>query len=153
MHAQLLGIGTRFVPPRDGSNAIEFSSNLAFPTWHPENALNLFNFSGIEYNGGSTKSSGMNIKPIQLKTYFSENLYNTKPYTIFAGFDAGYLFNFNGGKDGIVLTPNVSVEYKVFFVNTGWDFNLMAKKNNFYIRVGVGFGLGTFKAIAKTKIR
>lgn len=151
--AQLLGIGVECVPPKNGSNAIQFQANVAYPTWTNKNLINLFVLSGVDYTGGSSPVSGFNIKPLQLKSYITESLYNDYPFSVFVGMDAGYLFAHRHGKDGITLSPNLHLEYSVFYVNTGWDFNVTGHQNQFYVRLGVGFGLGTFKSIAKTKIR
>lgn len=151
--AQLVGIGAEYSPPKNGANAIQFQMNLAFPTWTHVNPLNTVMLSGIDYSGGSSPVSGLNIKPFQFRSYITENLYNNHPYTILLGFDTGYLFNFRHGKDGLILTPNIHLEYKFYYINTGWDFNITGNRNQFYVKFGIGFGLGTFKTIAKTRIR
>lgn len=153
LSAQLLGIGAEFVPPKNGANAIQFQANMAFPTWTKQNSMNIFVLSGIDYKGGSTEVSGFSIKPLQLNSYITENLFNDNPVSFFVGMDAGYLLGRGHAKDGVVLTPNLHLEYNVFYINTGWDFNITGNQNQFYVRFGVGFGLGTFKTIAKTKIR
>lgn len=151
--AQLIGIGAEYVPPKNGANAIQFQANLAFPTWHKQNAMNAVVLSGIDYSGGSSSVAGLNIKPIQIRSYISESLYNNHPFTILLGFDTGYLFNFRHGKDGLILSPLVHLEYKFYYINTGWDFNVTNNENQFFVKFGIGFGLGSFKAIAKTRIR
>lgn len=152
--AQLIGIGTQYVPVKDGANALQFQMNLSAPIF-PKNPLplNTIWMSGVDYTGGSSPVAGLNIKPIQLRNFISDSFYNNHKVTLLLGFDAGYILNHRHGKNGIVLTPNVHLEYKFFYLNTGWDFNVTGHRNQFYVRLGVGFGLGSFKMFGKTKIR
>jgi len=150
-HAQFIGLGGQYSQASDG----QFFINMAFPTYHQENKLNLFNTSGFEYTtSGGAKLSGLNIKPIQLSTYFSEDLYNDNPATLLLGVDAGYLFDFRKNrKNSIIITPNLYVDYKVFFIKTGYDIDTFHGNSQFFIRAGIGIGLGTFKMFSGTKIR
>lgn len=150
--AQFLGIGAQYADAKDKGNDIQFAANLSFPVWHPKNKLNSYISSGIDYTGGSSPLSGLNIKPIQFTTFLSESLFNNHPYTILLSCDAGYLFNFRHGKDGVVLTPNLYVDYKCFFVKTGYDFNVTGGEHQFFVRAGVSFGMGTIKMFPGTKI-
>lgn len=151
--AQLIGIGTQYVDPKAGENAIQFQANLSFPVWTNKNPLNVFMSSGIDYTGGSSPVAGINFKPIQLSSYISEEWFNNSKVTFMVGADAGYLLNHRHGKSGIVLTPHVHLEYSVFYLKSGWDFNVTGNENQFFVRFGIGFGIGTFKSLAKTKIR
>lgn len=151
--AQLIGVGAQYADAKNKGNDIQFAANASFPVWHKKNALNSYIASGIDYTGGSSPVAGLNIKPIQFTSYISESLFNDHPFTILVGCDAGYLFNFKHGKDGIILSPNVYFDYKSFFVKTGYDFNVTGNKQQFFVRFGVNFGLGTFKMFAKTRIR
>lgn len=150
---QIVGIGAQYVPPKDGANAIQFQANISYPVWTKKNPLNIYLSSGIDYTGGSSPVSGINFKPIQINSYISESFFNDSPVTIMVGGDAGYLVNHRHGKDGIVLSPHLHMEWSVFYIKSGWDFNVTGKRDQFFLRFGVGFGIGTLKSIAKTKIR
>jgi len=150
--AQLISVGAQYATPQEGGNAIQFAANAAFPVWHKKNPLNSFISSGIDYTGGSTPVSGLNIKPLQFTSFLSESLFNSKSFTVLVGCDAGYLFNFRHGKDGIVITPNAYIDYKGFFLKTGYDFNVTGGEQQFFLRFGLNFGIGTFKNFVKTKI-
>lgn len=151
--AQIVGIGTQYVEPKYGANALQFQANISFPVWTKKNPLNVFMSSGIDYTGGSSPVSGINFKPIQLSSYLSEEWFNSSKFTFMVGADAGYLVNHRHGKNGIVLTPHIHVEYSIFYLKSGWDFNVTGKKDQFFIRFGIGFGIGTAKSFAKTRIR
>ena len=150
-HGQFIGLGGQYSQASDG----QFFINMGFPTYHQDNKLNLFNTSGLEYTtSGGAKLSGLNIKPVQLSTYFSEDLYNNNPLTCLLGVDAGYLFDFRKNhKNTIVVTPNLYVDYKVFFIKTGYDIDTFHGNSQFFIRAGIGIGLGTFKVFSGTKIK
>ncbi|WP_029904339.1 hypothetical protein [Prevotella sp. 10(H)] len=150
--AQFLGIGAQYATPQEGGNAIQFAANASFPVWHKKNPFNSYIASGIDYTGGSTPVSGLNLKPIQLTSFLSESLFNNNKATILVGCDAGYLFNFRHGKDGIVITPNVYFDYKFFFVRAGYDFNVTGNEQQFFVRTGFSFGMGSIKSFVKTKI-
>ena len=150
--AQLIGFGAQYADAKDKGNDFQFFANASFPVWHKKNPLNSFIASGIDYTGGSSPVAGLNIKPIQFTSFLSESLFNDHPFTLLVGCDAGYLFNFRHGKDGIVITPNVYFDYKSFFVKTGYDFNVTGNEQQFFVRLGLNFGIGTFKMFAKTKI-
>ncbi len=150
--AQLIGIGAQYADAKGKGNAIQFAANASFPVWHKKNPLNSYISSGIDYTGGSSPVAGLNIKPVQFTSFISESLFNDHPFTILVGCDAGYLFNFRHGKDGIVITPNAYFDYKGVFVKTGYDFNVTGGKQQFFVRLGFNFGIGTFKNFVKTKI-
>lgn len=149
--AQFIGIGAMYADAKH-ANDIQFAANLSYPIYHKKNSINTFISSGIDYTGGSSPVSGLNIKPIQAATFLSESLFNNHPFTILVGCDAGYLFNFRHGKDGLVLTPNIYVDYKCFYLKTGYDFNLTGSEQQFFIKIGVGFGMGVIKMFPNTKI-
>ncbi|MFV0417550.1 MAG: hypothetical protein ACK5KT_02300 [Dysgonomonas sp.] len=151
--AQLIGIGAQYTDAKGKGNDFQFAANASFPVWHKKNALNAFLASGIDYTGGSSPVAGLNIKPLQFTSYINESLFNKHPFTILVGCDAGYLFNFRHGKDGIIITPNIYFDYKSFFLKTGYDMNVTGNEQQFFVRLGVNLGLGTFKMFAKTSIR
>ncbi len=142
-YSQLIGIGGQYAQKSDG----QFFMNAAIPTFTKDNPLHLFNLSGLEYTtSGGASLSGLQIKPIQLSTYLSDRIFYESPVTISLGVDAGYLFDFrHGHKNTIVLTPNFYMDYKIFFVKTGYEFDTLHGKDQFFIRAGIGFALGTMK--------
>lgn len=149
-YGQLIGLGGQY---SNGANG-QFFASMAFPTLHEKNKLNTFVSSGLEITtSGGAEMSGLNLKPIQIKSFLSEDLFNNNPFTILVGVDGGYLFDFRRGqKNGIVLTPNVYVDYKFFFVKAGYDFDVSNGRNQFFARAGVGIGLGVLKMFTKTRI-
>lgn len=149
-YAQLLGLGGQYT---EGSHGQLFF-NAAFPTFHKKNALNTFVSSGLDFTtSGGAEMSGLTIKPIQIKSFLSENLFNNNPFTLLVGVDGGYLFDFRRGRqNGIVITPNLYVDYKIFFLKAGYDFDVSNGRNQFFARAGVGIGFGTLKMFAKTRI-
>jgi len=142
-YCQLFGVGGQYSQKADG----QFFVNAALPTFTKENALHLFNLSGLEYTTpGASRLSGLHLKPIQLSTYFSDAIFYDSPFTLSAGVDAGYLFDFRKGHDDvIVLTPNLYMDYKIFFIKGGYDIDTFHGNNQFFIRAGIGFALGTMK--------
>lgn len=143
-----LNLGVQYTDDND----IQFAGSMSYPIYHKKNKLNSYISSGIDYTGGNSPVAGLNIKPIQLKTFFSESLFNDRPYTILLGCDAGYLFNFRHGKDGIVITPNLYVDYKIFFVKAGYDFNVTGGEHQFFVRAGISFGMGAIKMLPNVSI-
>ncbi|MDU1905396.1 MAG: hypothetical protein E6772_11480 [Dysgonomonas sp.] len=150
-YAQFIGFAGQYSQGADG----QFVANMSFPTYHEENSLRTFISSGLEFTtSGGARLAGLNIKPIQAQTYFSEDFYNNNPVTLLLGVDAGYLFDFRSRrKNSIVITPNLHCEWKVFFVKTGYDIDTFHGNSQFFVRAGIGIGLGTFKMFAPTKIR
>lgn len=148
--AQFLGIAGQYASKSDG----QFVANLSYPTIHPKNALNSFISSGVEFStSGGAEISGLNIKPIQLSTFFSEHFFNNTKYTLLLGVDGGYNFDFRRGqKNGIIITPNLYWDKKYYFVKTGYDFDVTNGNGQFFIRAGLCFGMGTIKSFAKTEI-
>lgn len=150
VHAQFFSSGGQYSQKSDG----QFFANFSYPFFHKKNPLNSFVSSGIEYTTyGGAKLSGLNIKPIQINTFFSESFFNNTKYTLMMGVDAGYLLNLpKGHKNGIVITPNLYLDYKFFFVKAGYDFDVSNGVNQFFIRTGVCFGMGAVKMFPNTKI-
>jgi len=149
-YAQFIGLGAQYSQKADG----QFFANFSYPVLHQKNKFNSFMSSGLDYTTyGGAKLSGLYLKPIQLNTFFSEIFfYNTK-YTLMFGVDAGYLLNFpKGHKDGIVITPNIYLDYRFFFVKAGYDFDVSNGVNQFFVRAGFCFGLGTVKMFPNAKI-
>jgi len=142
-YSQLLGIGGQYAQKAHG----QFFVNAALPTYTKDNPLHLFNLSGLEYTTpGASRLSGLNLKPIQLSTYLSNNIFYGSPFTLSLGVDAGYLFDFRSNHDNtIVLTPNFYIDYKIFFVKTGYDIDTLHGNSQFFVRAGIGFTLGTMK--------
>lgn len=149
-YGQLLGVGGQYSDGADG----QFFGSMAFPVFKEKNKLNTFVSSGLDITtSGGAEMSGLNVKLIQAKTFLSEDLFNKKSFTILVGVDGGYLFDFRRGqKNGIVLTPNVYVDYKILFLKAGYDFDVSNGRNQFFVRAGVGVSFGTLKMFAKTRI-
>lgn len=145
--AQFAGIGLQYTDAND----IQFATSLSYPYMMPDNKYAGYISGGIEYTGGSSPVAGLNIKPIQLSTAFSKSMFS-KSYTLVLSCDAGYLFNFRHGKDGIVITPNLYIDYKSVYIKTGYDFNVTEGEHQFFIRAGLCFGWGTVKSGVRKKI-
>ena len=148
--AQFLGISGQYAEKSDGQFVAEFS----YPVFKKRNPLKAFISSGIEYSTyGGAKLSGLNLKPIKINTVLGENFFARTKYTVMLGVDGGYLLNFpHGKKNGIVVTPNIYIDYKMFFVKGGYDFDVINGENQFFVRAGLCFGMGAIKMIAKTSI-
>jgi hypothetical protein len=144
-YSQLFGFGGQYAQQSDG----QFFVNLALPTWTKSNSLHLFNLSGLEYTtSGGAEMSGLQLKPIQLSTYFSDYIFYEAPVTLTLGLDAGYLFDFRSHhRNTIVLTPNFYMDYKIFFIKTGYEIDTFHGNNQFFVRAGIGFALGTMKSL------
>lgn len=148
--AQFLGFGGQYSQDAQG----QFVANASFPTLHSPNKLNTYVSSGLEFTtSGGAKMSGLHVKPLQISTFFSEDFFNEKDYSILLGVDAGYLYDFRKGrKNDFTVTPNLYLDYKFFFVKAGYDVGLTKGQSQFFVRAGVGIGLSTFKMFANTKI-
>lgn len=148
--AQFFGVSGQYASKADGQFVAEFS----YPVFKKKNPLKSFISSGMEYSTyGGAELSGLNIKPIKINTFLGENFFSRTKYTVMFGVDGGYLLNFpHGKKNGIVVTPNFYFDYKLFFVKAGYDFDVINGKNQFFVRAGLGFGMGAIKMIAKTRI-
>lgn len=149
--AQLLSIGAQTTAPKGDGNIVQFAANASYPVYK-NRALRSYIASGIDYTGGSSPVAGLNVKPIQFTSYLNESLFNNHSFTFLVACDAGYLFNFRHGKDGVIITPNAYFDYKGVFVKTGYDFNVTEGEHQFFVRLGINFGIGTFKNFVKTKI-
>lgn len=150
-YGQFFGLGGQYSQGSDG----QFFASFSFPTMHKENVLNSYLSSGLEFTtSGGAKMSGLNIKPIQITTYFSEDFFNKTPYTLLFGIDGGFLMDFRSKrKNTIVVTPNLYIDYKVFFVKAGYDIDVLHGNSQFFVRAGVCIGMGTLKMFGNTKIR
>ena len=148
--AQFLGLGGQYSEKSDG----QFAASFSFPTIHPKNPLNCFISSGLDYTtSGGAKMAGLNLKPIELSWFGTEKFFNKTPFTLLLNCDAGYLVDFRKDrKDGIVITPNLYLDYKYFFLKTGYDMDVTNNKNQFFVRAGICLGLGTFKSFLDTQI-
>lgn len=149
-YGQFFGLGGQYASKSDG----QFFASFSFPTYHKHNNLGLFMSSGMEYTtGGGAKMSGLNLKPIQLSTVFNEDFFNNHPYTAMLSVDGGYLFDFRHNRNNaIVITPNLYFDYKIFFVRSGYDFDVTNGRSQFFVRAGIGIGLGTLKIFGNTKL-
>lgn len=150
-YGQFLGIGGQYTEKSNG----QFIASFSIPTIHPApNALNSYISSGMEFTtSGGAEMSGLHLKPIQITTFFSENLFNNTKWTVLLGVDGGYLFDFRQGKkNAITATPNLYFDYNFFFVKGGYDFNLSHGGGQFFVRAGICFGMGAIKSFAKTSI-
>lgn len=139
--AQFAGIGLQYTDAKD----IQFQTSVSYPYVMPKNKYAAYISGGVEYTGGSSPVAGLNIKPIQLSTAFNQKRMFSKAYTLVLSCDAGYLFNFRHGKDGIVITPNLYIDYKSIYIKTGYDFNVTEGERQFFVRAGLCFGWGTVK--------
>ena len=144
-YGQLFGVGGQYAQQSDG----QFFVNIALPTWTKHNPLRFFNLSGLEYTtSGGARMSGLQLKPIQLSTYLSDKIFYDSPVTLSLGVDAGYLFDFRRRhKNTVVLTPNFYMDYKIFFVKTGYEVDTFHGNHQFFVRAGIGFALGTMKSL------
>lgn len=150
-YGQFFGLGGQYSEKSDG----QFVISGSFPTIHPaHNKLNSFVSSGLEFTtSGGAKMSGLHLKPVQISTFFSEDFFNNTPYTILLGVDGGYLFDFRRNrKNAITITPNLYFDYKIFFVKTGYEFDVSHGKSQYFIRAGVCIGMGSLKMFGNTKI-
>ncbi len=148
--AQFLGLGGQYASKSDG----QFVTSFSFPTIHPKNPLNCFISSGLEYTtSGGAEMAGLNLQPMQLSWFGTEKFFQKTPFTLLLNLDAGYLFDFRSGKkDGLVLTPNLYLDYKYYFLKTGYDCDVTNGRNQFFVRAGVCLGLGTLKSFLDTEI-
>lgn len=152
--AQFIGVGAQYADAKGKGNDFQFAANISrpIPGINGKNPFNSFISAGLDYTGGSSPVAGLNIKPVQISCILSESLFNNNKPTFLVGCDAGYLFNFKHGKDGIVITPNIYADYKFFFVKAGYDFNVTGGKQQFFVRAGFCIGMGTIKSFVKTSI-
>lgn len=141
---QVLGVAgqwTKF----DGDNKFQFNASASVPYMNSLEDRTCWILSGgVDYLSGSSTVSGLNVKPAQF-AITSSNIFGMKKYTIMLGADAGYNFNFNHGNDGIILTPNIYMDYKMFYMKTGYDYNTFHNEGQFFVRLGMGVGVGFFK--------
>jgi hypothetical protein len=148
--AQFLGISGQYAEKSTG----QFVFSASYPVLHEKNKFNSYMSSGLEIStSGGAPMSGLNIKPIQLTTFFSEKFFNNTKYTLLLGVDGGYLFDFrHGRKNGIVITPNLYFDKKYYFIKTGYDFDVTNGNGQFFVRAGLCLGMGLIKSFADTKI-
>lgn len=149
-HAQFVGLAGQYSHRATG----QFVASVSIPTIHPKNKLNMFVSSGAEYttSGGATMA-GLYLKPLQLSWFGTEDFFNSTPFTMLLQTDVGYLFDFRRGrKDGFIISPSLYVDYKFYFVKTGYDMDLTHGRRQFFARVGLCVGLGTLKSFLDTQI-
>lgn len=148
--AQFLGLAGQYTQKADG----QFAASFSFPTIHPKNPLNLFVSSGLDYTtSGGAEMAGLNLKPIEISWFGTERFFNKTPFTMLLNLDAGYLIDFRKGRENaFVLTPNLYIDYKYYFVKAGYDFDISNDRKQFFVRAGVCVGLGTLKSFLDTQI-
>lgn len=135
---QFIGVGGQYTDGADG----QFAVSASFVPYFMIEPASFFVTAGGECTtSGRAKMSGLQIKPVQaFFTVYSERL---KPYSLVAGLDAGYLVDTrNGKKNAFLLTPNVYADYYCFFAKSGYEWDAFNGRGQFYIRAGIGFGLG-----------
>ncbi|MFR9166777.1 MAG: hypothetical protein ACLVKO_11370 [Dysgonomonas sp.] len=70
--AQFMGVGGQYSQKSDG----QFFVDVSYPVFKNKNPLNIFISSGVDYTTyGGAKLSGLNIKPIRINTFFSEDFF------------------------------------------------------------------------------
>ena len=148
--AQFLGLGAQYSEQSNGQLAASFS----YPTFHPKNPLNCFVSSGLDFTTtGGAQMAGLNLKPIEISWFGTEKFFNKTPFTLLVNLDAGYLLDFrNDRKDAVVITPNIYIDYKYYFLKAGYDFDVTNGRKQFFVRAGVCVGLGTLKSFLDTQI-
>lgn len=145
--AQFASIGLQYTDAKD----IQFATSASYPYIMLSDKSVSYISGGVEYTGGSSPVAGLNIKPLQLSTGFSKPMFS-KNYTLILSCDGGYLFNFEHGKDGIVITPNLYIDYNSVYIKTGYDFNVTEGERQFFVRAGICFGWGSVKKTVKKKM-
>lgn len=143
--AQMLGVGAQW----SEFDRINFHATLAYP--YKTNMGEKITWSlgsRLDYVSGSPTVSGLNVKPLSFDITTSE-LYIIKPITVSIGADAGYNFNFMHGNSGVVLTPNLYLDYSIFYMKFGYDYNTFENEGGFFVRFGIGIGQGFIKGLAK----
>ncbi|MBK5721920.1 hypothetical protein JGH11_13655 [Dysgonomonas sp. Marseille-P4677] len=134
--AQMIGAGVQIAK----SEKVQFAANLHAPYYKLTGDVNFFLVGGLEYTGGRTKLSGLNIKSISPTVDFANIIFgdNADKGLFWISLDAGYLRNFyNRDYNGIVITPNVMCAYSLFYVKTGYDINISKGNNQFFVRLGL----------------
>lgn len=141
--AQMAGVGAQW----SGFDRINFNATLSGPYKINMGDKITWSLGGrLDYVSGNPKVSGLNIKPLSFDITTSD-FFLIKPITITVGTDAGYNFNFRHGNDGIVLTPNIYLDYNFFYLKFGYDYNTFENEGNFFVRFGIGIGQGMLKKI------
>lgn len=141
---QIFGLGVQ-TSKSSNSYKLQFNTSISAPYYNDINH-NLCSIvsMGIDYVSGGSTVSGLNLKPIMFATTTPDILGGQK-YTLMVGADTGYNINFQHGHSGIILTPNIYFDYKVFYIKVGYDYNTFHNEGQFFIKTGVGLGLGFFK--------
>ncbi len=150
---QILGISSQ-LSKYDGGHKFQFNVSGAFPYLSNLNSyddnINWLFCGGIDYLSGSSTVSGLNIKPMSFMTT-TKQIFEDTPFTVMLGVDAGYNFNFNHGNDGIILTPNLYLDYGVIYMKAGYDYNTFENEGQFFVRLGIGIGPGFIKKVFRNK--
>lgn len=142
---QMLGVGAQWTD----FEKIQFNATAAYPyKTHIGDSFCWMLSGGVDYVGGDSKISGLNVKPASFNITTSD-YFALKPITISVGCDAGYNFNFRHGHDGLVLSPNIYFDYKTFYVKAGYDYNTFENEGQFFIKFGVGLGQGFIKMLSR----
>ncbi len=138
--AQMIGAGIQGAK----SEKIQFAANIHTPYYAVKGNINFFIVGGMDYTGGRTKLSGLNIKPISPTVDFANVIFgdNADKGLFWLSLDTGYLRNFHNREyNGIVITPNIMCAYTLFYVKTGYDINVSKNNRQFFIRLGAVLSL------------
>lgn len=147
-HAQLVGVAYQW---KDFEKS-QFAATMSVPyltNLGKSNYVWMLN-ARLDYVSGSSEVSGLNLKPASFSITTANN-YASDPVTVMLGCDAGYNINFTHGHSGLVLSPNLYIDYSFLYFKTGYDHNIFHNEGQFYIRVGICFGVGALKKLAKSE--
>lgn len=133
--AQMIGAGIQVAE----SEKIQFAANIHTPYCAIRGNINFFIVGEVDYTGGSTKLSGLNIKPVSPTIDLANLIFgdNADKGLFWISSDIGYLRNFSKGDcNGVVITPNITCVYSLFYIKSGYDMNVSKGNNQFFIRLG-----------------
>ncbi|MFV0417551.1 MAG: hypothetical protein ACK5KT_02305 [Dysgonomonas sp.] len=142
MYAQFIGVAGQVADSKG-----QFAATMSAPYKILGNDDHAFQFvlsSGMEYTTSGPKISGLNFKPISV-WMVGNNMESPISYGL--RLDGGYNFNLTHGQNGVIVTPNLYLDWSVFYVSAGYDYNISHKQSQFYVRMGVGITLGLLKKI------
>jgi hypothetical protein len=143
---QMLGVGAQWTE----FEKIQFNATASYPykTHLGDNFCWMLS-GGVDYVGGSSTVSGLNVKPASFMITTSD-FFALKPVTISLGCDAGYNFGFKRYvNDGIILSPNIYFDYKTFYIKAGYDYNTFENEGQFFVKFGIGLGQGFIKMLSR----
>ncbi len=151
-YAQFLGLGWQ----TGSGEKDQFAAHLSLPYVSLSKKMNAgsLNFDhrvsyifggGVEYTTSGSKVSGLNVKPLSLAVI--PTFTDRYPFTLALKADAGYNFNLTHGNSGMILSPALYLDYKLFFVSAGYDYNAFHNEGQFNVRVGIGITWGLVKSL------